>query len=83
MKLGRFEKITFFVPDPLPLSLQVLKCAGPRRTLSIIHVLKNWRVGVNIKVMDPCPEGTVFPSVDMPTPTTCQVCQAVQVYLVF
>ena len=31
----------------------VLKCAGPKSILNIIYVLKNWRVGVKIKVIGP------------------------------
>jgi hypothetical protein len=43
--------------DKLSLQGAHIKMCRPQKDIDyIIYALKNWRVGVNIKVMDPCPE---------------------------
>jgi hypothetical protein len=42
---------------PLTTASASIKMCRPQKDLDyIIYILKNWRVGVNIKLMDPCPE---------------------------
>ncbi len=57
-----FMKRTFSVRTlaadvPLTTASASIKMCRPQKDIDyIIYVLKNWRVGVNIKLMDPCPE---------------------------
>jgi hypothetical protein len=37
-------------------SAMIKMCRSHKDLDYIVHVLKNWQVGVNIKTMDPCPE---------------------------
>jgi hypothetical protein len=42
---------------PLTTASASIKMCRPQKDIDyIIYVLTNWRVGVNIKLMDPCPE---------------------------
>jgi hypothetical protein len=57
-----FMKRTFSVRTlatdvPLTTASASIKMCRPQKDIDyIIYILKNWRVGINIKFMDPCPE---------------------------
>ena len=52
-----FSVRTLTADVPLTTASASIKMCRPQKDIDyIIYVLKNWRVGVNIKNMDPCPE---------------------------
>ena len=52
-----FSVRTLAADVPLTTASASIKMCRPQQDIDyIIHVLQNWRVGVNIKLMDPCPE---------------------------
>ena len=52
-----FSLRTLAADVPLTTASASIKMCRPQQDIDyIIHVLQNWRVGVNIKFMDPCPE---------------------------
>jgi hypothetical protein len=52
-----FSVRTHAADVPLTTASASIKMCRPQNDLDyIIYILKNWRVGVNIKNMDPCPE---------------------------
>ena len=52
-----FSVRTHAADVPLTTASASIKMCRPQKDLDyIIYILQNWRVGVNIKLMDPCPE---------------------------
>ena len=52
-----FSVRTLAADVPLTTASASIKMCRPQKDLDyIIYILKNWRVGINIKLMDPCPE---------------------------
>ena len=52
-----FSVRTLAADVPLTTASASIKMCRPQEDIDyIINVLKNWRVGTNIKNMDPCPE---------------------------
>jgi len=51
-----FSVRTHAAEVPLTTASSSIKMCRPQKGLDyIIYILKNWRVGINIKNMDPCP----------------------------
>jgi hypothetical protein len=56
-----FSVRTLAVDVPLTTASASIRMCRPQKDIDyIIYILKNWRVGINIKLMDPCPERESF-----------------------